>query len=627
MNASAQAMPVAQATIDRLYEGAGPDEWAFLTGEALGCGSGWGKRPYRVADLADRRRMAEDAVELGNVRATVATFKTRRSREAHNVSRAYAAMVDLDASECEEIDRLSILIASGGSSNGRRHLHGVALLDRGVDRRELEELQRGLCDQLGGDDGWGATAAETVRIPGTEHRKAGRLRRVELISDSGHRHDPSDLPHAARRTSRATSTPSPNDLPADLEQAVRAMCKVGLGDVRRGASREGVGYGLALQCRRLGASCEQSADFLLDLYVDQANAIGGRDHNYLPSELVGAEYAETRQGAVGGSVGSAFKGLHRAGEERRVDRRRFDPADVRAWRRAALADERQSPYEHEVVNELARRMLGAGSSIVTAGTRSLALALSCQPKTITHALNGTKKYPGLLGRWIRKARKGVDGAQRWTIRMPGDGKRNKAPASPIEGIYRPSSPANCGPVFLPSHDAFGYRALGQSIRHSLAALAAFKDPVSLADFASSPFVHRSARTLAVHVGWLEIYDLATRSGDLWSADLDDLERKLDEVACDLGTAGLRHRLARRFDSERELDRKRRAAYGERCAEERERRTRERIGRRARERRRRRMREAFEGLPAKRSPTTPTKSFGFAKLPPLPRSHIPRRLSA
>jgi hypothetical protein len=611
MDSSAPAVRISRQFFDGLYEGAGPEEVGLLTGPAMN----WQDRAYSVSRPEDRQRMAEEAVVLGDVRATVATFRAGTRRRAHNVVRARAAMVDLDGDQGEDIGGyLSVLVASGGSTGGRPHHHGVVLLDRPVDRHELEELQRGLRDHLGGDPNFTGSAASLVRIPGTEHRKAGKLRRVELISSDGHRHDPDDLPRSARRTSTPTSVLAPDDLPPDLEEAVQAICGVALGEVRRGASRENVLYDLACTSRRLGSSFDQAVDLLARHYLAAIPRLRGDDYFYR------SEFTCTIKGAFELRDGQRRRsGGGGRGRDRRG--RCFDPAEIRAWLAAALADESLSVYEREVVKELARRMLGAGSRVVTGGTRSLALAVPCRPRTITNALNGTKKYPGLVGRWIRRARKGVDGAQRWTNRTPEGGGGSKALASPIQASSTASFAVNCVAVYLPPHDAFGFHALGPSIRDSLSVLAGFQHPVSVAQFVASPVVHRSARTIELHFDWLRTFDLASCSDGLWCADLDDLDHKLDVVARDLGTAGLRDRLRRRFALERDLDRKRRTAYGERCREEREREGRERLQRLARRRRRGRMRRALASHPAERLLTSATGTR------PDPRQESKPRFSA
>ena len=573
------SIPGVRDFLGQLYGGE-RQGYVFLVGEA----TGWRAVPVRLAVSDALDHMAELAVELGDVRATVAIYRDRSSRTAGNVLRARAAMVDLDAADLDGVPvPPSILIRSGGRSKGLPHRHGVWFLDRAVDGPGLAELQRGLRDNTGGDPDWNASAASLIRIPGTEHVKGGKLRRVELEKSDDRRLDPDQLRQLNRPRPKATVAPAvpPTDLPADLSSAVVVAVARRLLEVERGAlPREPTGYALAVEARRLGADRDQAERLLLDHYWRPVQAIP-RDHAYYERDLLG-------------SVDRAFQGSARSAgaDRRRGECERFDPAAVESWRKEALADPSLSSYERQVVVELARRMLGAGMAIVTGGTRSLALALSCQPKTVTHALNGTRRFPGLHQRWLRKARRGDDGAQRWGIRTPAQDGGETALTSAIEGSSNPSVPANCGPVFLPAHDAFAYHALGQSIRSTLSVLAAQKQPASIPELAASPFIHLSERTLAGHLRRAEGFDLASYSDGRFTADLLDLDRKLDQVARDLGTAGLRDRLRRRFALERDLDRKRRAVFGERCAEERQARIREAIGRRSRNHRRRRMLERF-----------------------------------
>lgn len=557
---------------------------AFLTGEALR----WGKLAFNLADDDALDRIAAEAVRLGDVRATVAIFRDGSSRQSWNVLRARAAMVDFDGGEQLDDDTLpSLMVASGGSSNGRRHFHGLWLLGHAVDGRELAEVQVGLRDNLGGDPKWTAAASALIRIPGTEHRKAGKLRRVELERSNDHRFDFTDLRRSNPPRSKPTATPilPADELPADLSSAVAMACSLKLAEVERGElPREPTGFALICESKRQGASQDQTTSLLREHYWQPVQSIR-RDHNYFDSDLLG-------------SIRRAYRGSdHGSGRGSGRECRAFDPGEVRAWRDEALRDSLLSDFERQMVIELARRMLGAGSMIVTASARSLALALSCQLKTITRAINGCKRFAGLWKRWIRKARRGEDGAQRWGIRRPDRKGGQTASASAIRATSHPSSPVNCSHVFIPSHDAFAFHALGQSIRSTLSVLAGFHHPVSIAELAASPLLHRSSRTLRRHLRWAERFELASISGSQFRAELDDLDSKLDRVARDLGTAGLRDRLRRRFAVERDQDRKRRAAFGERCAEERERRTRVRLRRRGRARRRRRILKRFDRIPA------------------------------
>lgn len=551
--------------------------FAFLAGSALG----W-KGPGEAFNLSDRRSieaMASRAVELGDVRATVATFKTPRSRRTPNVLSAGAAMLDCDGRSWHRFAglRASIEVASGGKTNGERHVHAVWLLADPVGAGELAELQCRLRDSLGGDPNWNASAIELVRIPGTEHRKSDRLRRVELIRCEPERvYSPARLRECFSRSARAIPKPEPilpaNDLPADPGRHIATACKSALARVRRGdESREPAGFSLAVLARRQGASQEQATALLLDHYWLPAQSIP-RDHAYYESELRGSIRRAFEGSAPARSIA---RGIARRGDQCSVKRQRFDPAEVRSWMRDVLADPRLSAYEREVAKEIARRMLGAGSLIVTASVRSLALALSCRPATIVHALNGTKRYPGLHGRWLRKARRGPEGAQRWTPRRAkereGKQRANTRSNKPNTGDRGSFSPANCYAVYLPSHDAFAFRALGQSIRSTLSVLAGFDRPVSVADFAASSYLHLSERTLSRHLRLVASLGLASQSGSQFQAELGDLDRKLDRIAALYGTIGLRERLRRRFSWERRDDQKRRQAYGKRCAAERERR--------------------------------------------------------
>ena len=190
------------------------------------------------------------ALDQGGARLSISSYRTPASRKASNALQARAVMADQDGSQLWRFatPAPSIVVASGGETNGKPHVHALWLLADRIDVADVGKLCRGQADLLGGDRGFNAGATATVRLP---------LDGSALLRFHPERSCRSIELRQRHRPSAATETPKAvPDLPADDLPGAAAVMAVSaaLGEVQRGASRNVTGWELAGELHRLGLS-------------------------------------------------------------------------------------------------------------------------------------------------------------------------------------------------------------------------------------------------------------------------------------------------------------------------------------------------------------------------------------
>jgi hypothetical protein len=589
---------IARKVLGELYGGISQG-WVFLAGEALG----WGKEGFNLADPTALDRMAERAVELGDVRATIAVFKTRASQRSANFLAARCVMCDFDGGRnLLPFARPTMEIASGGETDGRRHIHTLKRMYRPVrDAAEFAELQRGDRDALGGDAGWNGAATALFRIPGTVHRKGGRVRKVELIAHRPERiFAVSDLRRHHRR--QRPEQPQVVDLlTGELVAAMKAVADRRLAEVGAGASRENTGFEIARDWHLLGVTKDSALDAAADWHP-RVTEIAERDHPYELDDLLG-------------SVQRRYAGGARPSRADAVD----------DWEKATQADSKLSPSQKTLISSVAGRMRAAGSKRVTASIRQLAVDGRMSVAAVDRALHGSKRHQGLHGSYLAKAGKGEKGAQRWKLRHPrrGEGKESTRLAPKLDSPSAITTsispfPVACSHSVPPNSDGWSYCAIGHGARLVFDVLAFLNRPLSAVELTSSPVLSDHPRTIRRQLRRLEDHGLARRLPDSrWEADLEDVEAKLDAAAEALGTAGRADRMHRIHERERVAFREDQARFAveqdRKRQVEAENRMRRVCSRRHRNPRRMNVNE---------SAYVSGRRFTVPRLPPNRRSHLP-----
>lgn len=517
--------------------------WVAVVGD----GDGF-RRPlwldWREPDAIDRLRRF--ACDQGGARLSISTYRTPASRKASNALQARVVMADLDGSQLWRFatPAPSIVIASGGKTNGNRHVHALWMLSDQVEADEVGKLCRGQTDLLGGDRGFNAGATATVRLPldGSALLSFHPERSCRSL-DLRRRHPISAVPELPPKASR-------DQPPADCAASVNMAAGRALAAVERGESRNVTGWELAGELHRLGLS-EDDAIEAGKVYVEGVEDAKGIDHRYELEEWVAQ---------VGRRFACGPRVVNRAHLER-VDR----------WESSWLGDPGLSASQRTIVSAIAGRARATDSELVTVSRRQLALdARLASLPTIERALKGTKTRDGLLGKALKRdgrRRKGSKGAHRFQL-------VDRPPSPPISipipsvACYRNAPPpksASASPVTVspsctvpPNHDGWSWTAIGHGPRLVFDQLAALDRPASVSELARHPALSTDRKTIRRQLRKLETFALARRldSGQ-WVAVTDDLDDAL-EAAAELterpGPDGKPQRLSARLHRRHEAER-------------------------------------------------------------------------
>lgn len=546
------------------------------------------------------QRLRRFVLDQGGARLSIATYRSSGSRSVSNVDRCRWVMLDADGSQLWRFatPAPSIVLASGGSSNGCAHVHALWQLDGSATVAEVGKLTRGQGDLLGGDAGFNAGATATVRLP---LDRAALLvlepRRVTRPSDLRRLHRPSAVPEPPK----ATATKPPADRAASVAMAISRA----LAAVERGESRNVTGWELTGELQLRG------------LTEEEALAIGSE------------RYAEVVNSAS--PIGDPFE---LAEWEAQVRRRYLAPipaadpehvAAVDGWEVGWNGQPWLSPSQRTIVSVIAGRARRSGELTVTASRRQLGLDARLSGRdTVERALTGSKTREGLIGNALKRdgrKRKGERGADRFELVSPPPSPPEIAtstPAFPVAWSRNapPPKPALQEAIALapsstvpPNHDGWSWTAIGHGARLVFDALLALGRPASVSELARHPSLSNCRKTIRRQLSKLEAAELVVALQDgTREARTDDLEALLD-VAAEAterpGPDGKPERLAERIHRRNEDDRRRYEQATDPV--ERERRERERLQRVCR--RRHRPRRRSPRRPAHRPSGSP--SFGFA----------------
>jgi hypothetical protein len=478
------------------------------------------------------------ALDQGGVRLSLSTYRTPTSRRASNVRSARVVMADLDGSQLWRFatPAPSIVVASGGQTDGKAHVHALWLLADSIDVAEVGKLCRGQADLLEGDSGFNAGATGSTRLPidGSALLRFQPERSCRAL-ELRRRHRPS------------VAAKTPKVVPAvDLPGAAVMAASNALGEVQRGASRNVTGWELAGELHRLGLS-EEDAIESGKPYVEAVEDAKGIDHPYELSEWV----AQVRRRFANG--------------RRVVDRAHVER--VNRWESSWLGDPSLSASQRTIVSAIAGRARATGLDRVTVSRRQLGLdARLASLPTIERALKGSKTRDGLLGKALKRdgrRKNGSKGAHRFLLVDP-------PPSPPYSSTTSPSSSVSCyrnapPPLkVLPSstvplnHDGWSWSAIGHGPRLVFDQLASLDRPASVSELARHPALSNDRKTIRRQLRKLEAFNLSRRlSSGQWVVIADDLDDAL-EAAAELterpGPDGKPERLSERLHRHHEAER-------------------------------------------------------------------------
>ncbi|HEX4669238.1 MAG TPA: helix-turn-helix domain-containing protein [Solirubrobacterales bacterium] len=554
------------------------------------------------------QRLRRFVLDQGGARLSIATYRSSGSRRSSNVDRCCWVMLDADGSQLWRFATPppSIVLASGGSSNGRAHVHALWQLDGSASVAEVGKLTRGHGDLLDGDAGFNAGATATVRLPlDPADLLTFEPDRVARPSDLRRQHRPSAVPEPPK----ATATKPPADRAASVAMAISRA----LAAVERGESRNVTGWELTGELHRLGLTEEEALAVGRERYAEVVNLSSPLGD---PFELEEWEGQVRRRFEHGPAV---------------VDREHVERVD--RWEVGWLGQPWLSASQRTIVSAVAGRARREGELTVTVSRRQLGLdARLASLPTIERALKGSKTRNGLLGRALKRdgrKRNGERGAHRFELvdapPSPPD-LATSTPAFPV-ACYRnapPPKPASQSALTVapsstvpPNHDGWSWTAIGHGARLVFDALLALDRPASVSELARHPSLSNCRKTIRRQLSKLEAAELVVALQDgTREARTDDLESLLD-VAAEAterpGPDGKPERLAERIHRRNEDDRRRYEQATEPA--ERERRERERLQRVCRRRKR--------GRRSPRRPAHPRFSFAIGYVDPTPASQ--RRL--
>lgn len=564
-----------------------------------------------------KQRLRRFVLDQGGARLSIASYRQPGSRRSSNVDRCCWVMLDADGSQLyQEADPSpSIVVRSGGSSNGRDHVHALWQLDSPAMVGEIGKLARAQRDLLEGDPGFTAGATATVRLP---------LDQADLlVFDADQVTRPFDLRRQHRTSAvpeqpKATATKPPADRAASVTLAIGRA----LSAVERGESRNVTGWELTGELHRLGLTEEEAASIGGERFAQVVNLSSPPGD---PFEL--EEW-----------TGQVRRRFERAPSV--VDRQHVEEVD--RWEVCWLSQPWLSASQRTIVSAIAGRARRSGERTVTVSRRQLCLdARLAGRETIERALKGSKTRKGLLGEALRRdgrKRNGERGAHRFEL--------VEAPPSPPEiattsstlpaawsrnapGVAPPLKAASASAVTVapsstvpPNHDAWSWTAIGHGARLVFDVLLALDRPANVSELARHPSLSNCRKTIRRQLAKLEAAELVVTLEDgTRAARADELDALL-EVAAEAterpSADGKPERLGERIHRRNEAERRRYELATDTA--ERERRERERLQRVCRRRHRRSPRR-----PARRRPSPSPRSFGFAALmqPPPPSQRGPR----
>ncbi|MEZ5076970.1 MAG: hypothetical protein R2725_05965 [Solirubrobacterales bacterium] len=478
-----------------------PSGWVYAIGDRDGF------RQAHWLDLGDGDwldRLRDYATGQGGARLSISSYRTPRSHRSANVMRCAGVMVDSDGSRAWRFwsGSLSIVVASGGETNGRRHVHVLRLVED-LDPADASPYFRGAAEQLGGDPGFSAGVTATIRLP--------------LDADDLLVFRPERVARASQLHRAPEPVPKPVTRSESRDRFISAAMAVDrrLAEVGAGESRNLSGYRLALDLWSHG------------LTEDETIEAGRRYVEAVEDAKVGDDPYELAEWK------SQIKRRFRNGPAA------VDPefvAKVDAWETCWLADPSTSSSQKTLISAMAGRARSQGAELVTASRRQMALDARLSLPAVERALRGSKTRKPLLGRALRqdkRKRNGRKGAYRFQLVASPPSPPISIPNFPVacERIAPPpksasESPVAPSPTVPENHDAWSWSAIGHGPRLVFDVLVFLGRAASVSELARHPSLSNHRTTIRRQLRLLEdaeiVRCLPDQSREVITDDLDAL---------------------------------------------------------------------------------------------------------
>ncbi len=622
--------------VNDLYEAIhGADGLAEIRGPALG--RNWEFR--RFGTVAEVLGTARDVCDEGDVWISYAP-RVREGGWAEDVEVLRSLVLDADTPAAHQKvqefvakTRLvpSAKILTGSISEGVSNAQYVWLIDQ-VERDRGLSMMRRLAHALDGDTKFPKPSG-LMRVVGTfNHKRDPRPVELEFCDiDLVHRIEDFDVLPEPPRPVATVLPPVPTDDEASVIERAEAATFAAIASGQE--HRNGAVWKIWTAMLWVGGLGDDRALDLMPRLVVEINARFPRDHVYTESECRASIRSRWRNGV----------------------RRTPFPELIQiedAAERVPLGESVQKV--RNVLFRLGRRFQRLS---FTRSRIQIADEAGTCTRTVEVALDQLKDEG-----WVKRTRKSKEGrADRYKLCLPasstGEQERACTTATPhlLTTSTAPSTETNNYVLasYLVSTQEMAFQsqnpaafAHGALPLRSLSVLAAAARTISADELAN--LIDRTSRTARLHLGLYERFGLVVKTAPgRWEVDLANVEDKLRQAAEALGTARIWERRKRRHKAEsrrfhgrrrelRILSRARTKGRLRRCRGHRP------DARTVTSRRgsgRDRQKKKRKRGPAKWSPATPIRSgrtarseiesprFGFAKVLPLPRSHVPERLSA
>ena len=476
--------------------------------------------------------------------------RTRKEGTVEATGRGHVVGFDLDdPGAVEALDDFplapDIVIETGSVTNGAPHLWVGWILDDDQAPRIIGSISARLCDLLGGDRGYPASAASIIRVPGTWNHKHPEPHPVKLaylaVSPYSVEELEAELP--APRAGRASR---PRPLQGDREEIVKRMLAEVEAEIiateNRNESIFRVGTAILWEA---GWSKDEALLYVPEI-VELANRVAPKiDDRYSKAECEASIKSRWKRGVVKPAPVEIAEIEAIAAEAH--------PLSVSATKaRVALWSEarRQGVVNPEISERLWAEIAG--------------IARRTLEKVIDGELNGS---------WCKRTRKGTKGkGSLWKLISPPLTSTYAFSYVPI-GLLLTGTETR---LQSQMPDAF---SVGCLPLRSLAAVLSSKGPISSSELADIGGI--SDRTARRHLRRCDEFDLVEEvEQNRYRGDESNLTRKLLAAAQKLGTAERAEKRSERHSRERAVFEERHELFVERERQRREGRARGRMRRRS-----------------------------------------------